>query len=816
MWLPGHARAQVAPAPEGAPPPKSDPAPDAPEARLNPTNRAISFLVPVIEMGPLGQATIEISPDDVVRVHAGELAQALGRLITSESADKLLARADPDGFMALDAAETDGFVLSFDPGLSELSARIPFESRRRRSIPLGFGSFEGPPIDTSNRSEFFSAFLNFRISTDYNHVDEGSSGAGFQSPRVDSDLNGRVGAVAYQNRIGYDDAGGGFFRSSSRLIYDQVEAGLRWATGDLDAPTAIFQGSPRFAGLSVSRNVFQQGRVVSQSGGQTLTLREASTVEIFVNGVSQRRFRLQPGVYDLFDLPIGSGPNDIEIVAVTDSGLREVVRLSRFSDSQLLPIGKDEFFIGGGIRSESAGGEPDYQTEEPLISGFYRRGWTDQLTAGAYLQADEAKQQAGVESLLGSGFGLFYNSVAASQSDLDDFGYALRTEWRNNIPLAGDQRGVQSFGVVIESRSRNFTDIEQDEASNPYALVSQVRYSRPLTQSLNASLSAEYSLGRDETEDRYGATAFLSYALPRDTDLTFSVGYQSDADDPWRLGLTLRRRFNDRLSGSASAETEESRLRAGASWSPIRPIDDFAASVDLVRTEDSLGASGAVTYLNNRGDFDLTHVTTFGEASGEIDSQRTSARYSAAIAFTGGRLAIGRPLQDSFAIVGGHPSLEGRQVLIAPPLAPSETARSGLFGPALVDLGSYSPQEVPYDVRDLPLGYDLGAGNFPVFPYLHSGYAFTVGSAYNVTILGTLLDIAGRPLALAVGEAVSESDPDAPKAQVVSNRTGRFGATGLGPGRWRIEIRSPFQITYKLEIPEGQSLYRAGSLTPAD
>ena len=52
--------------------------------------------------------------------------------------------------------------------------------------------------------------------------------------------------------------------------------------------------------------------------------------------------------------------------------------------------------------------------------------------------------------------------------------------------------------------------------------------------------------------------------------------------------------------------------------------------------------------------------------------------------------------------------------------------------------------------------------------------------------------------------------------EVFTNAAGRFGAEGLAPGRWLIEMTTePVPTRYVIDIPDGtEGLFRAGALTP--
>jgi outer membrane usher protein len=200
---------------------------------------------------------------------------------------------------------------------------------------------------------------------------------------------------------------------------------------------------------------------------------------------------------------------------------------------------------------------------------------------------------------------------------------------------------------------------------------------------------------------------------------------------------------------------------------------------------------------------------------GRAVDQRTTLTAGTAVAFADGAFAVGRPIGNGFAIVEPHTSLDGSTITIG---AQSRNgAASDFLGPALVsDLSPYSAAHLPIDVADLPVGYDLGAGAFDVFAHYKTGYRLTVGSDYTVSAIGTLVDEEGEPIALLTGDAWEEGQPEGRHVEIFTNRAGRFGAQGLKPGRWLVDMATDPKTRFVIEVPEGTNgMLRLGTLEPA-
>jgi outer membrane usher protein len=79
-----------------------------------------------------------------------------------------------------------------------------------------------------------------------------------------------------------------------------------------------------------------------------------------------------------------------------------------------------------------------------------------------------------------------------------------------------------------------------------------------------------------------------------------------------------------------------------------------------------------------------------------------------------------------------------------------------------------------------------------------------VGSEFNVTIIGTLLDERGEPVRLLSGVARRVGDEKSPAVPIFTNRSGRLGASGLAPGRWEINAGG---LVYSFSIDDGQGTF---------
>jgi outer membrane usher protein len=257
--------------------------------------------------------------------------------------------------------------------------------------------------------------------------------------------------------------------------------------------------------------------------------------------------------------------------------------------------------------------------------------------------------------------------------------------------------------------------------------------------------------------------------------------------------------------------------RARISYTTLRGqgVGSYNIAADVERSDFGSGVNFNSNYFANRAELGFSHFGTFQRTFASSTSQRSSLRFGTALALADGAVSIGRPIYDSFAIIRGHRTLDGSEVLTdRSPFG--FTATTGALGTAIhPSLSSYAERTIAIDAPAAPAGVDLGQGSFRLLPPYRSGYLLQVGSNYSVTALGRLLNRDGEPVALVTGTVRELAHPEREPVPVFTNRDGRFGAPSLAPGRWRIEMLDDQRSTFIIEVPaDAEGVFRAGELRP--
>ena len=779
----------------------------APVVDINPYDRDLNLTVPLtFNRRTLGEVDVLLTRDDRFVVNSASFAALIRPLLNERGQAELAAALEgrPD-FQARDLAHI-GIILDYDPSaLSILVLRIDPERRTTQSLFDG-----GEPEAAAMSPEAFTAYLNSTVVAFRRHP-EGLNGA---YPKPSVFLNG---AVRYGRGVFEFDFQGreeqflGTYqvdRRYARLVYDQPEQFRRWTLGDLETETRNRQGYVNLGGVGVTRQTrrFDSFRPGILAGNREFILQSESTVKVVRNGVLLQEFRLDAGRYDLSNLPLITGSNNIELQVVDDAGRSSTVAYRSYLDAIDLEPGDYEYGAYLGVTSPFVIGSPDYSQGELAFTGYYRKAFVDRPAIGIGLQASESVQMIDgkTQYILPAGQRLSFDAALSNSDSGAGYAGAVTYDFLVDHGDVVDQALLQ-FDYV----SRDFSNLGNPLGNNPIAFTVTGAYSRAFSDNLYGQLQLAYQGGRDNFGDSYLVGADLSYRYNETVTMQVGVRYQEvpggiiDRDDfGFNVSLTWQPRYDRR------ADVRYDSASNSGSISYAQSIDNrvgaFGYNAMANYSDGPMNASGSATYIGNRFDATLSH-TAFGRDFESVgDDQVTALSVSSSVAYAGGQVAVGRRIGDSFAIVRGHPTLDGRQVITGDNLDRGRyQASSGVFGPALSNsLSSYYNQSLRYDVVDAPPGYDLGEGIIRVHPTYRSGYSIEIGTNAFVSAVGSITGIGDVPLALISGRVRPSDDPTSDGQAFFSNSVGRFAIQGLEPGRkYRVELfTSPRQV-FEFEVP---------------
>jgi outer membrane usher protein len=750
--------------------------------------------------------------------------QIVGPLLRPVALDSLNAVSDTAGYLPLPALKEKGFDIRFDPAKVEMQFIPGLEQRATGKLSARQGR-EAIRSENIAPPAAIAGYVNLRAGADYSSAPFGEEEAATRA-RVAFDGAMRWSDIVLESAAVFE-AEDGFARGATRLVYDMPEEALRFAAGDISPLRADVQGGADLLGLSVEKSYrkLQPGRNIRPTGSRSFRIERPSNVDVLVNGHVVQRLNLRPGDYDLSDLPLAVGANDISLVIEDDVGQRRTLDFTVFSGRALLAPGVSEWAVSAGMASRyDAAGVPGianlysdlaYDASAPVVTGFYERGLTPDLTATVHLQADPGTVMGGGGAAFQTSFGFWALDAALSQSAAHGPGYAAGIGY-DLTNIEGSDGVTRSFRIAADYRSAHFAAVDVLAPCNETMLDLSAIYSQPLLWNIAGSISGTYSVGRGAYADRYGVDVSLTRAFTPSLSASMSAGFDEargggahEGENAFTAALRLNYRVDDKSSIDTAHEIGAgSHSRLGYRYQQGSGAGSWNAQASLDRAGgfgpsegDDFGLNGSMGYIGNRAELSVSQRAGLAGVHTDTLDQRTSVTAGTALAFADGRFAVGRPVSNGFAIVEPHKTIADSSVIVGTRQEAERPTPDGL-GPTLVsEISPYSPARLAYDVDNLPVGYDLGAGSFDLAPAYKSGYRLTVGSDYAVTAFGTLVDDKGEPIALLTGTA-KEEGKDGPTVTVFTNRTGRFGAQGLRPGRWLLEMATEPPTRFVMEVPQ--------------
>ncbi|MEE4201596.1 fimbria/pilus outer membrane usher protein [Erythrobacter sp.] len=779
--------------------------------------RLLTFTVPLIYgQRALGDVIIETQGMQAVRVETQTLYQELSLLLNDAGAASLTQAIAGEAFVPLDRLALAGFDVRFDRRrLALVVGTIPGEFRPVQSL--------GRPVRESNipnlpilEPEPFSSYLNLNLNLDYENETD------FENPELFLTGATRVGDVVVE----YDGAFSGqfeedyrFFRRGVRAVYDQPEEQRRFSAGDLRAATLPILRTPFLGGVAVEkgRRIFDPFLPVARLGAREIFLDNQSNVEVLLNGEIYQTFQLEPGRYDLSDLPVQVGANDIQLIVNDSAGRRQVVDFNFFFEPLDLVPGEEEYSLAIGAIAQNLTFEPDY-SDEIGVSAFYRRAFSENLVFGGGTQLSENLQVGALTASIVPQFipGAFDLEGAFSTGPAGT-GYAFRGNYR--FRSGSTFTDSRQLSINVDYESEGYQTLS-DLVPVAFDLLSvSANYTQGIDDRTFLNAGAIYTTVGGRSQDNFTVFTDVVHRLNDRLRLTGGVEYGTspffDDDFGVRIGIAYALGGNTRANLDYRSRAEL--LRATVSKGAQDQVGSFGYDLGFTDARGQVSSDANVTYIGNRFEGRVL-AQTIGQGIDSIfDRQTVRMQLGTSLAYTGGYFGVGRPINDSFAVLKPDPAIGDVEVISGHNLFDNRyDARSGTLGAAVQgDIISYAGQSIQYDVAGTEAGIDIGDGIFQVDPPYRSGYAVTVGSAYFISATG-FLKRGAEPFGLSSGLVRSPGDEAFEPQPFFTNSAGRFAIIGLAPGgRYEVTLSSGERFAFVVP-EETTNLYRLGDIVIDD
>lgn len=208
--------------------------------------------------------------------------------------------------------------------------------------------------------------------------------------RVDTLLDGRVFSpwgVASSQAIARTGAGTTTaIRLDSGYTYSDAETLHRGRVGDVISSGLAWTRPIRLGGIQVARDFGLRPDLVTfpvpSIVGQVAV---PSTVDVLINGTQLLSTQAEPGPFELRQLPIVNGVNDVALVVNDALGQQVTTTKPIYASTALLAPGLDAYSVeAGAVRLGYGVSSNDYRAVAGSAS--YRRGVTDWLTLSGHAE----------------------------------------------------------------------------------------------------------------------------------------------------------------------------------------------------------------------------------------------------------------------------------------------------------------------------------------------------------------------------------------------------------------------------------------------
>lgn len=752
-----------------------------------------------------------------------------------------------------------GIDAEYNP--TNLSLDLNIKNELRRPNILSMISKKKASVRSENKikANEISSFINAYTTVGFNSQNE--SDTDFKM-KLEGSLN--IGDKVLETTVDVRDEEYTF--SNTTLTFDQPEKLKRFTLGNISSGNRNFQENLSLNGIRVSKEFFMDPELqIRPQANESLVLDSDSEVEVFINNQLIRRFYLKEGVYSLEDIGLYNGANNIRVRIKDEFGKITVKSSEQFYDSHLLKSGLSLYAFSVGYLSNEEGYTNDSLEDELILSGYYQKGLTKDLTLSVDAQITPNSYLLGTEVLTSVALGSIKNSFAVSGgADNQDTGYATSFEFRPNKKreyisldtLREDMLGLEppindflnGWTITGEYRSENFSQINEvqldtvDELGNIVEVSNQrlksnlqTNFSLNLSEKWNGYLNLGISDYYDADENIY---ASLNTTRRFDNGVSLSLGARYDSEDDFSMSMQLSVPLSHKSSRRKKSldvlvNTKDSTLESKLSVKPTSLVgtNSLAGSLEHYQDDDTRQQNLNLQYRHNR--FESTFAAHNRYSMSDSDNtQQLTVGFNTSLACVGGNCATSYPINDSFALVTG-PSNQEAPIAINngnnrfrysedndTGLPDNYTALiPGKGDSAIVRLDSYRYQNINIDESTLPNGYDTEKTEFEVLPKYHQGFLIKAGGEPQTILDGMLVDTANKPLGfkggqwIPVSSAVNNEANDAgtidaknKEAKTIaffSNKAGRFRVISMPAGTYKLELFDyPDMNDIQISVPD--------------
>lgn len=410
-----------------------------------------------------------------------------------------------------------------------------------------------------------------------------------------------------------------------------------------------------------------------------------SSVELYVNGVKYYNGEVPAGSFQLNTLPNITGAGNAQVMMTDALGRTSVQNFSFYNDQLLLREGLTDWSLELGVVKKNYGYSSFDYASEPAISGTWRRGFSNSLTAGGHFETSDSLVNGGVSSdwIPGGQAGTISTALAAS-SDSGDNGYLYGLGYR----WSG---GRFNFSSSATATSGDYHDVATRYGSPPPAFSGSAVVGYNFGVGGNLSMSYLQFRYPDQSAIRYAnASWFKSISENVSLSASFNQNIDDSRDRSVYLMVTVSTQNN--LTAGATVQRTGDKMGYQLNASKTPPSEGGVGwNVAASQQSSQQSGQGEVGYLGRYG-------RVYSGFRSIPDNHYGYAGATGSLVMMGGGVFAAREINNGFAVVStdGIPNVPVK-------LQHNLVGNSDSNGQLLVTpLNSYQNNLISIDPMNLP------------------------------------------------------------------------------------------------------------------
>ena len=611
--------------------------------------------------------------------------------------------------------------------------------------------------------------------------------------------------VSLENQMSYlSNRENKIARQNSRAIFDRPHRMQRFEFGDVNFPILGYQQGYSIGGFSFYKDfALNPYRMVTPTSSFEYQVESRSLVKTFVNNVLLKTEYMNPGRYQIRDIPLNNGLNKIVVELIDEFGQTKTFVYNESGSLDLLASNVSRYSLSAGYTSIDSFGAKKYEDDQGvLLSSFYQHGMNRHWTLGGYHQGKKSYNILGLNNILSTVYGNWSHDITGMKNKFHS-GVVSQLTYQLNL-FGAYWFDSHNLTAKVEYRSPFFSEVGAN-IRNSFDFAYNLSYSVPLFEKMNLALGGTYQTPTIAENARMSVNTSLTAKLFESSSLTLYAARARDEVKNWsnQMYVFFNMTFGDSSTFVSAFYEKESRTKR------LTLIRDNGIKYNDVK----VSATADQNNVSKNASLDLQYNTVLADLgarseatqNGAREGFRTTIRFLSSFAYVYNEgqhgFSIGRPISNSFVIFKPNKGWEDQKFGVQTSSGINDSS-TGLFGESMVSsLTPYQYKRIQLDPSQLDPGYVLKQESFVVYPRKNSGHLFTVGESGFLVIRGQLIDKKKNPISLQVGVVANEAGE---QVTFFTDREGQFFIEGVKATSSFLKLDNEQYKVIKLELSKDQ------------